>query len=378
MKNFYRTTTLLACLACGCASAEADKRTSAAAAAAAPDQLPQPVLTAASTAVEGLEITEARRREKRKETIYKLKGAAPDGKTYDLTVSEAGKILALKEQGSSKKKVRPPVAEVNNSPFHQIGAIQYPAIRESSGVVASRRHPNVLWTHNDKGNTPELYAISRDGKLLARYALSAVNDDWEDIDLDEQGRLYVGKIGNNKAQSTNPIEVLRVAEPNPAETSRARRTLSIEKTWRLRYPAKPFDSESLFVHAGHGYLISKHLDGAPASLYRFDLDGPADQTLTKLTDLPINHPVTGANLSPDGRRLAVLTYGTLYLFDHNGDFAQLGNVEPTKTPTPPGKLEGVCFTPEGILLTAESRQIYLLDAPRTSTASTEPSPAPEQ
>ena len=377
MKNFYRTTALLACLACGCASAEADKRTSTADAAAA-DQLPQPVLTAASTAVEGLEITDAKRREKRKEVIYKLRGAAPDGKTYDLTVTEAGKVVALKEQGSSKKKVKPQVAEVNNSPFQQIGAIQYPAIRESSGVVASRQHHSVLWTHNDKGNTPELYAISRDGKLLARYALNAVNNDWEDIDLDEQGRLYVGKIGNNKAQSTSPVEVLRVAEPNPAEASRARRTLPIEKTWRLRYPEKPFDSESLFVHGPHGYLISKHLDGAPASLYRFDLDGPADQTLTRLTDLPIRQPVTGANLSPDGRKLAVLTYGTLYQFEHNGDFAQLSKIEPVKTPTPPGKLEGVCFTPEGILLTAESRQIYLLDAPRTSTASTEASPAPEQ
>ena len=39
-------------------------------------------------------------------------------------------------------------------------------IRESSGVVASRRHTDVLWTHNDGGGPKKqvLYAIDREGK----------------------------------------------------------------------------------------------------------------------------------------------------------------------------------------------------------------------
>ena len=357
---------LVACIALGCASAEAEKRSNADVTA---DQLPQPVAQAAADAAPGLEITDARRLEKRKEVLYRLKGADADGKQYTLTVTESGEVRQLKSSKKESSRTEVVVVETNDTPFRKIGVIAYKAIRESSGVVASRKHPNVLWTHNDKGNTPELYAITREGKLLARYTLPAVNNDWEDIDADDQGRLYVGKIGNNDAKGSGPIEVLRVAEPDVSQASAARHTLPIDRTWRLRYPAKPFDCESLVIHGAHGYLISKHLDGAAASLYRFDLDGPTDQTLTRVAELPIDQPVTGASISPDGNKLAVLTYGKLYLFEHNGDLSRIGELKPLTTPTPSGKLEGVCFTPDGILLTAESRQIYLLDEPQTSTVS---------
>ena len=365
-KITHHATVLVASIVLGCASADAEKRAEVDHAA---EQLPQPVLQAATDAVPGLEVTDGKRLAKRKEVVYRLKGADADGKEYTLTVTESGQVRQV--NASKKKAPKPEVAETNDSPFRKIGLIAYKPIRESSGVVASRRQPGVLWTHNDKGNAPELYAIAKEGKLLARYTLSAVNDDWEDIDTDDQGRLYVGRIGNNEAKGSGPIEVLRVAEPDVAQSASAsRRTLPIDRTWRLRYPAKPFDCESLFVLGAHGYLISKHLDGAAASLYRFDLDGPAEQTLTKMIELPVHTPVTGASVSNDGTKLAVLTYGTLYLFEHGGELARIGDIKPVATPTPSGKLEGVCFTPEGILLTAESRQIYLLGEQQpTSTVS---------
>jgi hypothetical protein len=370
MRNTTRRTAalLVVAITCGCASADAAKRTSA---SYAVDQLPQPVVAAAGNAVKGIEITDAKRRVKRKEVVYNLRGFTADGKEYELKVSEIGKVLDVEEESAKKKDAQAQASIPSDSPFRQIGAIQHPSIRESSGIVASRRHPGVLWTHNDKGNAPELYAIGDDGKLLARYAIAgAVNNDWEDIDADDDGRLYVGRIGNNDARNV-PIEVLRVAEPETVESSNARRTLEVDRAWRLRYPAKPFDCESLFIHGAHGYLISKHLDGAPAALYRFDLQGAQEQTLTKLADLPIRHPVTGANLSPNGTQLAVLTYGTLYRFDLAGrDPAHVGQVELVKVATPTGKLEGVCFTPQGILVTSEGRQIYLLGQTQSSTAST--------
>src|SRR3954470_10281646 len=33
------------------------------------------------------------------------------------------------------------------------------AIKESSGIVASRRDPDIFWTHNDSGNSPTIYAF---------------------------------------------------------------------------------------------------------------------------------------------------------------------------------------------------------------------------
>ena len=50
-----------------------------------------------------------------------------------------------------------------------------PRIKESSGVVASRRYADVFWTHNDGGGPKKqvLYAIDREGNTRASFPLSA-------------------------------------------------------------------------------------------------------------------------------------------------------------------------------------------------------------
>src|SRR5687768_676017 len=44
--------------------------------------------------------------------------------------------------------------------------------RESSGLARSRRSPNLLWTHNDAGNEPVVFATDTSGRLVARVAVS--------------------------------------------------------------------------------------------------------------------------------------------------------------------------------------------------------------
>src|SRR5688572_25347931 len=115
MRNIsYHATMLVACIVLGCASAEAEKRSNA---GDTTDQLPQLVLKAAADAVPGLEITDTKRLEKRKETVYRLKGADADGKEYTLTVTESGQVRQLKS--SRKQSSKAEVAETNDSPFRK-------------------------------------------------------------------------------------------------------------------------------------------------------------------------------------------------------------------------------------------------------------------
>src|SRR6478735_5591600 len=62
----------------------------------------------------------------------------------------------------------------------RVGTISDPAIPESSGIVASRKHEGVYWTQNDSGNPPALFAITREGELIREYPVGAKNVDWED------------------------------------------------------------------------------------------------------------------------------------------------------------------------------------------------------
>src|SRR5688500_17838526 len=46
----------------------------------------------------------------------------------------------------------------------QIATLADRAVRESSGLVASRREPGLFWTHNDSGDGPLVYAFDRAGR----------------------------------------------------------------------------------------------------------------------------------------------------------------------------------------------------------------------
>jgi hypothetical protein len=98
-----------------------------------------------------------------------------------------------------------------------VGRISDPRIKESSGVVASRRYANLYWTHNDGGGPKKqvLYAIDRKGNTRASFPVIDVTlHDWEDIAIDDAGHLYIGDIGNNDSKR-DTLAVYEIDEPNP-------------------------------------------------------------------------------------------------------------------------------------------------------------------
>lgn len=241
----------------------------------------------------------------------------------------------------------------------QVGTITHPRLTESSGLAASRRHPGVFWTHSDGGGPKRqvLYAINREGKSLAEFrVVGAKIEDWEDIALDDTGHLYLGDIGNNDAKRTQ-IAVYEVDEPDPTS---ARTLASVSRSWQLRFPKKPLDCEALFVWKGHAYLISKVFDDKKADLYRFALEsrmGPV--VLERVARLPVESPVTGADISGDGRRLGVVCKSGAFLFDLPGDPPTVGQAPYGRARFREFQIEACCFVPDGLLTTAESREIIL-------------------
>ena len=382
-----RILAVAACLTGLCAVALADKaekKPDVAKAAVDLDSIPSAVTAAAAKAVPGIAITQAKLRSKRSGVIFKLDGVAAD-KQYQLTIDATGSILDVEQSRKAiarvpgrqtrpdrvKATARPgekwtngaetdPIAAAT-SPARRVGTLDHDPIRESSGIVASRKHTGVLWTHNDAGNGPVLYAIDPQGKLLAEYPIAAAADDWEDIATDDAGNLYVGNIGNNKGKRPY-LEVYRLPEPDPSKFDRNNppAALGVQRVWRLRFPAEPLNCEALFIHNGHGYVISKLFTNSPAEVYRFPLDRPGEVVLEKVAQLPIRAPVAGADLSADAARLAVLSPAGVHVFDVAGDVTRAGavDVKPRVIPVPRAKLEGICFAPDGILLTAEERHVY--------------------
>lgn len=215
------------------------------------------------------------------------------------------------------------------------------AIDEGSGLVASRRHPGILWTHNDSGDSPRVFAIRENGQLVSEVEIGgARNVDWEDLTIDDQGQLYLGDIGNN-ASKRDDLGVYVVREPDPTTDRRVPALRHIRFTYpdQAQPPAgrvRNFDSEALFFCDGL-YLLTKHRMDKLTRLYHFPRAALADDAPTSsavvlepLSSYDMSPPgsppgpdrramVTAADVSPDGRFLAVLTYGSVTLFQRSDE-----------------------------------------------------------
>ena len=271
--------------------------------------------------------------------------------------------LALACEAQKSRIARVHVPQELPPGVQRIGTIQDPRITESSGVVASRQYPGVFWTHNDgaKPNSYILYGMSREGKALASFHVTGmVIHDWEDIAIDNQKHIYVGDIGNNDARRFT-IAVHEIDEPNPKLWSG---TVPVKRSWKLQFPKAPFDCESLFVWDGFGYVISKVFNDQKAEIYRFPLkDTTETLTLERVTQLKIESPVTGADISADGTLLGLVAKSGAYLYHVNGDIAKAGKAKFVHTRFKHEHVEACCFVPEGLLATAETREIFLFNDP---------------
>jgi len=243
----------------------------------------------------------------------------------------------------------------------QIAELPGDDFKECSGLVVSRQFPGVLWTHND-GQDRRLLAINREGEKLAEFELNgAFVWDFEDLALDEKNRLYLADIGNNLLVRPR-LTVYRIAEPDPTSVERS---LKIEAWWSLGFPKKGFDAEAIFIWKEYGYLISKTSKGKKAQLYRWPLNAIGKVTeLEKLGKLEVKSPVTGADLSLDGRKLGVVANDGAYIIDVPGDLESGVKPEAFHTKTKAGQIEGCAFDRDGLLAIAESRELFLFNKKR--------------
>ncbi len=207
----------------------------------------------------------------------------------------------------------------------KIASLKDLAVKESSGIVASRTMPGLYWTHNDSGDGPFLYAFDERGRSRGVWKVNGAKArDWEGIAAgpgpdSTKSYLYVGDIGDNGARRSEII-VYRVAEPTIAagnDQSNKRKPLSTESTEiiRLRYPDGPHDAEALMVHprSGNLYVVTKQVFGDPhiyeAAPPLASGDAVALRHLGQL-DVPsfFGGIITDGAISPDGMRVVLCDY----------------------------------------------------------------------
>lgn len=243
-------------------------------------------------------------------------------------------------------------------------------IDESSGLVASRRHPGVFWTHNDSGGDARIFGVRVDGSLVADLRVrGALSVDWEDVALDARGRLWIADLGNN-GSNRRDLTLYAVEEPAldgaPAVDTVARLEVFYPEQTGWPDPSRNFDSEALFADGEALYLLTKHRSDTRTVLYRvpptggalerqgeFDVGGDQDR---------YGGRVTGADLSIDGRHLAVLTYHAIFIFERPTDGHWLSQLI-REIPLDQSRFrqcEAIAWAGRSLIVTNEAGQIFTL------------------
>lgn len=297
------------------------------------------------------------------------------------TVTGALALLSLGLSAAHERRATAaPPAPVYAGPF-QAGQLEAPPRHEASGLAASRRSPDILWTHDDSGGAPVLHAVDTAGRKRGALRVRGVkNEDWEDVAAFEQGGtawLLVADTGDNDAKRPT-VRLHVIAEP-AAERLDPERELEAAPvyTLMLRFEDGHHDCESVAVDVAGGaiYLLTKR--DSPARLYRVplgtarpgavlvarlagtvpDLAGSTemDPMFKMLVGKKAAWP-TAMDFAADGRTAAILTYGGVNVFvrQANQSWPEALGGTPSRLAFP-GLIqsEGVCFTADG-------RSIYVV------------------
>lgn len=242
-------------------------------------------------------------------------------------------------------------------------------INESSGLACGRRNPGVFWTHNDSGGKPRLFALNLKGEDLATFDIAGANArDWEDIASVRMGKrdlLLIADTGNN-LNLAMPGRVYVVAEPKlDTHKRKVRSKLKCIQCIRFRLEDGWFDSESMGVDPVRKriYFVTKpRKKGQQSTAYelRWPVQPSRKVFLAKrLTVLKGVNTATAMDISPDGLRAVVLTYGHAYEYLRRKDetWAE-GFARPPRVIVMPRRSQGesICYGADGktLYLTSEN------------------------
>lgn len=274
----------------------------------------------------------------------------------------------------------------------RVGDLDDPRINESSGLAFSRRDQPILWTHNDSGDGPYLYALNTNGNLRGFFVVSdAKAYDWEDITacvLDGVAYLVIADTGDNDNKRES-CQLYWVAEPEvPESRDVVTGTLTVAHRVEFVYEDGPRDCEALAA-AEDGrtvYLISKTgKKNLPCQVYELVLpSSPWMGMLVARSVAPLDIPkVVDLEFSPDGTRAIVLTYGDAFEFTrHPGQSWREVFFSPSETLTMPWRSQGesICYAPDSLTLylTSENLPAPLWRIDRIPPHVEQPSPSPAQ
>ena len=254
-------------------------------------------------------------------------------------------------------------------------------LNEASGLAFGRRNFDTLWSIEDSGNGPRLYANSTSGVSKGWYRLDIAlpaDSDWEDMAFYADGvtrYLYIADIGDNGDNRAN-VKIYRVQEPqlpaNPNNQFKGVIAAANIQQLTLSYPGGARNAETLMVDPLNGDIHIVNKGGGAINLFSIaranqvwgavnpnavatPLQVASDQFNIPIP-LPIFHPdaafggvpPTSGDISSDGSQIVIMSDREIVRFERRPgqavrDAILAGGLAEIVDPAQNGKREAIAF-----------------------------------
>jgi hypothetical protein len=228
-----------------------------------------------------------------------------------------------------------------------------------------------------------LYGFNKSGKIKYEIKLdNAQNEDWESITQNDK-HIFVGDFGNNNGNRKNlciyKIDKKDISDKGEQKVDVKEIEFKYADQDRFSYLDKttPYDCEAMVAFNDKLYLFSKNWrDG---TTWQYEVPTKKGEYEISPTDtFNVKCLVTGADISPDNKTLALVGYENyrsfIWLFsDFPGDRFFEGKSQHIKLEGIDGaQTEGICFlSNDSILVSCEKtqshyQQVFLFDLNKLS------------
>jgi len=244
------------------------------------------------------------------------------------------------------------------------------SIQESSGLLLVG---NRFVTHNDSGNTPELFVLDTASLEVVRRVniINAENTDWEALAQDASS-IYIGDIGNNLGTRSD-LKVLRISKDDFSRADAVEASVISyayeDQTDFAGTQNSDWDAEALLAGPDSLYIFTKQWQGGETVAYRIPKETGQYKAL-RTAVYPAGGLITGASPIPGDEAFLLLGYsGQLQPFllrvasglPHSGDAVQTRKIQ---LDIPFGQAEGITVLSSGeVYLSTEAFSNRLVTLP---------------
>ncbi|HMW37894.1 MAG: hypothetical protein K1X68_03170 [Saprospiraceae bacterium] len=200
-------------------------------------------------------------------------------------------------------------------------------VPDCSGMC-TRNDGSTLWVVNDNDQKTEIYETDSNCTLLRTVKILNVSKtDWEELTADDKGNIYIGDFGNN-SNNRRELNIYKIMHYDLDSTDQVNAgKITFHYTRQTAFPPPEtelnYDMEAMIWLNGRLHLFSKNRTNPFSGwTYHYSLpDEPGTYDIAPVDSFNTGPGpsllfwVTGASISADKQKLALLTHDKIWVFE---------------------------------------------------------------